>query len=304
MQTDKHKLNFGWKLLASAGNPMIDYFSSIRFSALAVAFVLQLIAFWAAWRWLFNRVWTSGEERWGLAALAAAIFVAFIWRDPSDDKTQPDINPSSWLFNISFAFSVLFTLLYAAGFSFTFPLPRAILAMTALTFTLSRWRFGQVFHVGLWSLLVLSLPLVASLQFYLGYPLRVVVGQATTYLLRLQGLDIWREGVCLHFGERLIWIDAPCSGVKMLWFGLFLTAVLICLYRLSFWKSTFALASAFGVILLGNVFRASALFYIESEIIKAPDWIHEAIGVFSFVSIALGIAFIIHFLRKDFRWLK
>jgi exosortase/archaeosortase family protein len=85
---------------------------------------------------------------------------------------------------------------------------------------------------------------------------------------------------------------------------LFLTAVLVCLYRLSFWKSVLALAAAFGAILSGNVFRASALFYIESEIITAPAWMHETIGIFSFVAIALGIAFIIQFLRRDFRWLK
>jgi hypothetical protein len=97
--------------------------------------------------------------------------------------------------------------------------------MTALTFTLSVWCFGKTFYVGLWSLLLLSLPSVASLEFFLGYPLRVLVGEATAFLLQMQGLDVWREGVCLHFGEKLIWIDAPCSGIKMLWFGLFLAAI-------------------------------------------------------------------------------
>jgi len=171
------------------------------------------------------------------------------------------------------------------------------LAMAALTFTLSRWRFGKIFHAGLFAMLILSLPLIASLQFFLGYPLRVLVGAATARLLRLQGLDVWREGVCLHFGEKLVWIDAPCSGVKMLWFGLFLTAFLVCFYRLSNLKTLAVGASAFLIILLGNIFRASALFYIEAEIISAPEFMHEAIGVFSFAFVALGIVFVTQFWR-------
>jgi exosortase/archaeosortase family protein len=113
----------------------------------------------------------------------------------------------------------------------------------------------------------------------------------------MQGLDVWREGVCLHFGEKLIWIDAPCSGVKMLWFGLFLAAFLVCFFRFSNLKSLAVFASAFLIILVGNIFRASALFYIEAEIFDAPRFMHEAVGVFSFAFVALGIVFVAQFWR-------
>jgi exosortase/archaeosortase family protein len=142
------------------------------------------------------------------------------------------------------------------------------------------------------------LPVAASLQFFLGYPLRVKVGAATAFLLQMQGLDVWREGVCLHFGEKLIWIDAPCSGIKMLWFGFFLASFLVCFYRLSNFKAAAVLGSAFLIILLGNIFRASALFYIEAEIIKTPAFMHEAVGVFAFAFTAVGIFFAAQFWRN------
>ena len=283
MHTDRSRLNF-------------DYFRRTKLSATGFVFATQVAAFWVMWRWLGLRVWTSAEERWGLLALAAAIFFAFFWTkaEPAGERKTAELNLS--FFSLDFLGVVFFTLIYAASFAFAAPpLVRAILAMTALTFMLSRWRFGETFNVGLYGLLLLALPSVASLQFYLGYPLRVVVGKATAWLLQMQGLDVWREGVCLHFGEKLIWIDAPCSGIKMLWFGIFLAAFLALFYRLSNAKTVAVFTSAFLIIVLGNVFRASALFYIEAEIVNAPEFMHEAIGVFSFVFVALGIVFVSQF---------
>lgn len=253
-------------------------------------FIFQLAAFWATWRWLGLRVWTSAEERWSLAALAAAIFFTFFWAKSAAVYERLETMRESVRFSVAGFAAVIFLIgLYAASSGFAPPLARAMLAMTAVTLTLSVWRFGKIFHFGLWSLLLLSLPSVASLQFFLGYPFRLIVGEATVFLLRLQGLDVWRDGVCLHFGDKLIWIDAPCSGIKMLWFGLFLAALLVCLHRLSNAKSAAVIASAFLIILIGNIFRASALFYIEAEIFQAPPFMHAAVGVAAFIFTALAI---------------
>jgi len=288
MHTDKRRLNF-------------DSFRNIKLSPFGFAFAAQVAAFWATWQWLALRVWTSAEERWSFLALAAAVFFAFFWTkaESTGERKTSEINSLSFCF--SFFGAALFTMIYALSFGIAPPLARAILAMTALTFVLSRWRFGETFNVGLYGLLLLALPSVASLQFYLGFPLRVAVGKATVGLLQMQGLNVWREGVCLHFGEKLIWIDAPCSGIKMLWFGIFLSAFLALFYRLSNAKTLAVFASAFLIIIFGNVFRASALFYIEAEIIRAPEFMHEATGVFSFVFIALGIVFVSQFWQKKSR---
>lgn len=281
-------------------------FGNLRFSPFGFILIIQIAAFWTVWRWLGLRVWTSAEERWSFAALAAAMFFTFFWTKSESIVERANVKVTQIapafppLASAGFAASIFFTTLYAAGFAYAAapPLARAILAMTALTFTLSVWRFGKSFHVGLYGLLLLSLPSVASAQFFLGYPLRVAVGVAVAFLLQIQGLDVWREGVCLHWGEKIVWIDAPCSGIKMLWFGLFLAAFLVCFYRLSNLTSLAVFGSAFFIILLGNIFRASALFYTEAEIFRAPPFMHEAIGVFAFVFTALGIVFAAQFFGR------
>lgn len=246
---------------------------------------LQIIAFWSVWRWYFLRLSTSNDEFYGVLSLLAVIGVCFL-----NKNAQPKLN--------SLYFSTALIVIYAVTYAFLPPLLRAVIAVTSLTFFLSGWRFGKIFHFGIWSLFLLSLPIVASLQFYLGFPLRVIVGEATVFLLKLNGLSIFREGVCLHFGEKLIWIDAPCSGIKMLWAGFFLTALLITIYKFNLAKSVIAFVVAFVVILIGNIFRATSLFYLEAEIVKLPGFAHEGIGVICFILTCVGIVAVLQKLNS------
>jgi exosortase/archaeosortase family protein len=241
-----------------------------------VLILLQLVAFWSVGRWYFLRLSTSNDETWGILALL--VIAALIFKN-----RRKNYNVS----NLGFITASI--LIYAVSFPFLPPLLRAVIAVTSLTFTISGWFFGKKFHFGIWSLFLLCLPSIASMQFFLGFPLRILVGEATAFLLKLNGLVVFREGVCLHFGEQLIWIDAPCSGIKMLWTGFFLTSLLITIYGFNFKKACFAFASAFGIILLGNIFRAVGLFYLEAEIVKMPSFAHEAIGVSAFVLTCIGI---------------
>lgn len=248
--------------------------------------ILMLIACWGVWRWYFLRLTTSSDEVFGILALVAIVFFSF----------KENNKPQSFRFLI---ISTALLFIYAIIYSFTPPLIRAFVAVTSLTIFLSGWRFGKTFHFGIWSLFLLSLPIIASMQFYLGYPMRVIIGEATEFILRLNGFSIFREGVCLHFGEKMIWIDAPCSGVKMLWTGFFLTSVLITLYRFNLTKSVFALVIAFAIILIGNIFRAVGLFYLEAEIVKMPDFAHSGIGIISFILTCIGIVLALHKLRQQ-----
>ncbi|WP_034923523.1 archaeosortase/exosortase family protein, partial [Candidatus Accumulibacter vicinus] len=63
-----------------------------------------------------------------------------------------------------------------------------------------------------------------SLQFYGGYPLRVLAGSLAVALLQLNGLAVERAGAVLLWDGRQIAIDAPCSGLRMLWAGAYLMA--------------------------------------------------------------------------------
>jgi len=187
--------------------------------------------------------------------------------------------------------------LYAATYFVLPPLARALIAFTAFAVTLTSLRFGKLFHPGLFGLFYLSLPTLPSLQFFGGYPLRIVVAELTAPILRLGGFAVIPEGTCLNWSGQLIWIDGPCSGIKMLWVGMFLTFILACLYELPAVKTLLLVPLAFIVIIGANVFRAVALFYLEAGVLSLPSWGHEYAGVVAFVLQAIAIVLIVFMLR-------
>lgn len=245
----------------------------------------QLIAFWPVWRWYVVRVGDSADQKWGLVALLTALLFVL------SKKTSAHV--------YSLTIPTLTTLLYLVTYPVLPPLARAGVAFTAIAVTVSLVRFGKAFHPGVLGLLWLSLPIVPSLQFYLGYPLRLLVAGLAAPILRLGGFAVIQEGTCLNWGGQLIWIDAPCSGVRMLWVGLYLTFTLVCFYELRLFKTLEILLAALVAILAGNIFRAVALFYLESGIFPMPAWAHDYAGVVAFALVATGIVAAVQFIRRE-----
>jgi exosortase/archaeosortase family protein len=140
-------------------------------------------------------------------------------------------------------------------------------------------------------LLALSLPLVSTLQFYLGYPLRLPTTQLSALLLRLCGIHVHANGTTLLWaGERVI-VDAPCSGIHMAWAGLFVAATLACWRRLSS-RDTLRLFRWTGaLVFVANVFRSTALFFLGAGIWRLPAFAHEGIGLLVFAATVLLIYF-------------
>jgi exosortase/archaeosortase family protein len=247
---------------------------------------LQVIAFWEVWRWYVSRAVYSWDQPWGLLAFITAFVFLLVSRKPLPRDERSLFVPS------------LFIVFYAVTYFIFPPLARAAIAFTALAVTASSLRFGRSFHLGLFGLFFLSLPALPSLQFFGGYPMRVVVAELTAPILRLGGFAVIPEGTCLNWAGKLIWIDAPCSGIKMLWVGMFLTFVLLCLYELPALKAMLLLPFAFAVIVAANVFRAVALFYLEAGIFTMPSWGHEYAGLIAFALEAAGIVWIMFMLKR------
>lgn len=247
---------------------------------------LQLFAFWDVWRWYVSRAVYSWDQPWGLLAFVAAFVFLLASKKPLPRDQRSLLIPS------------LLIVAYIATYSVFPPLARAVIAFTALAATASLLRFGKPFHPGLFGLFYLSLPALPTLQFFGGYPLRLVVAELTAPILRIAGFAVVPEGTCLNWAGQLIWIDAPCSGIKMLWVGMFLTFALLCLYELPVLKSALLVLLAFGVIVAANVFRAVALFYLEAGVLNMPSWGHEYAGVIAFVLEASGIIFILFMLQR------
>jgi len=143
----------------------------------------------------------------------------------------------------------------------------------------SRAAAGRVLP-GWLGLALLSLPGLASLQFFFGYPARVASAEAARWLLGLQGFPVVRDGPELICGTRRLLVDAPCSGLGMLWTTL-LFAVGLAAVRRSGWRATLRCV---GVAVLAawvaNVLRLTGLFY--SELLLGRPELHGPIGVVCF----------------------
>ncbi len=253
---------------------------------IVLVIAIQLLAFWEVWRWYVSRAVYSWDQPWGVLALIAAVAFLIASRKP-----WPQTQPSLLMPQLLIGF-------YVVSYYWFGPLARATVAFTALAVTMSLLRFGKHFHAGLFGLIYLSLPTIPTLQFFGGYPLRLVVAGVTAPILRLAGFAVTSEGTCLNWGGKLIWIDAPCSGIKMVWVGLFLTFVVLCLYELPL-RRTLLLLPLVGIVIMGaNIFRAVTLFYLEAGLFTLPSWGHEYAGVVAFVLEAAGIVGIIFMLRK------
>jgi exosortase/archaeosortase family protein len=136
------------------------------------------------------------------------------------------------------------------------------------------------------------------LQFYLGYPLRVIAGDLSAFMLRMNGIAVAREGAMLAWQGQLVSIDAPCSGVKMLWAGLLLASALAAAGRLTAPRTGAALTLAIVAVVAANALRATALFYMEAGIVHLPASAHGAIGIVSFAAAGAGILVMIRRLER------
>lgn len=257
-----------------------------RMKRLLLIVGLQLIAFWEVWRWYVSRAVYSWDQPWGVLAFVAAFVFLFVSKKPLPREERSLILPALLVFA------------YVATYSTFPPLARAVIAFTALATTASSLRFGRWLHPGLFGLFYLSLPALPTLQFFAGYPLRRLVAELTAPILRIGGFAVVPEGTCLNWAGKLIWIDGPCSGIKMLWVGLFFTFVLLCLYELPVLKSALLVLLAFGVVIGANVFRAVALFYLEAGVLNMPSWGHEYAGVIAFILEAAAIVSILFMLQR------
>jgi exosortase len=258
-----------------------------RFPALVLA--AHVSCFWPVWRWYFARMTDGSDEPWGIAALVAALLLTWpkrhAWALRTDDRLL-------WA-------AALLTFAYAAVVPFAPPLVRAALAMAALACSWVSIAGLRSKLAPVLALFALSLPVIASLQFFLGYPLRAITTAGSALTLKLVGFDVERTGTALLWQGHTVLVDAPCSGVRMLWTGAALACV-VALYRDSIgWRSLMTLLLLSGAAaLFANVLRAAALFVLETRDAPVPELLHTGVGAATFALTAVSIVLIESALRR------
>ncbi len=227
---------------------------------------LILASRWPTVHWYAARMQDGSDEPWGVLALLCAIGFAL----PHLFSTKID-HVRAW------GCATCLALLWLAGSHLT-PLLHAALIAGALASLLA----PRAFWVGHTGLVFLSLPLISSLQFYGGYPLRWMIGKASALLLSAFGQSVETVGTVMRWQGEMIVIDAPCSGVRMLWSSLFFACLLACMRKLDPWRSIKLLQLAGATAFVANVARNCLLFYIESGLVETGKWAHSAIGIVVF----------------------
>jgi exosortase/archaeosortase family protein len=225
-----------------------------------------LLALWPHWTYVARRLVDGSDEPWGILALATV--AVLLWRDRGALVTPPRaaLVASAALAVVAAVAELVLPDLAAAAF--------AMLAVgTYLVHALRRPATPLVV------LLLLALPIIASLQFYLGFPLRLLVAHASAVLLSIFGINATAAGASILHDGTTVLIDAPCAGIGMLWIGSFVAALLSYLHAADGRRTLLNGATAALLVLIANIARNVVLYFPESGRVHWPTWSHEAVGL-------------------------
>ncbi|WP_225610321.1 exosortase Q [Pseudomonas sp. PDM19] len=233
------------------------------------------LAAWPSWLWAARRLGDGSDDPLGIIALAA--LGVLLWRDRHSLRTQPRLR---WL-----GAAALLLISGALFQSILPPLLRGLLSVLALLLVILSLRASGQPWLSWLGLGVLSLPLLSSLQFFVGYPLRVVTAEVSTWLLRLGSWTVERQGSALLVDGQWVMVDAPCSGIQMAWVGYFTACALAAWLRLPDRLLLRRLPLVGLLVLGGNILRNTLLVWGESGASGFPGWAHEAVGLLVFVGV-------------------
>jgi exosortase/archaeosortase family protein len=231
------------------------------------------------WWWMGRRVVDGSDDPLGVAALAT--LAALAWTCRHALRAAPRLG---WL-ALALAGAVLSTAAQGA----LPPLLAALPGLLALGAGLVAFLPSRIARAPVLGLSVLALPLLASLQFYAGYPLRVVTAEASRWLLA-PWFSAERTGTALRVDSVLVIVDAPCSGVQMLWLGYFTACVVAVVAARSDRAFLTRLPAVSALVLAGNVLRNAVLVACEAAGRHLPGWAHDAVGLVVLAAVCTAIA--------------
>jgi len=154
---------------------------------LAALLTLCFGVFWPVSIWYLERLFDKSDEPLGVISLIAFIAIAIT----RANKVAQD---SSFKIPV---LSIACIIVYAVTWPFVPKLLSAVIAVLAIGFLMSSKGGKFKMDVGSWLLLLFSLPIVSSLNFYSGYPLRLVVGKIAAPLISMAGFPTIADGTAL-----------------------------------------------------------------------------------------------------------
>lgn len=227
------------------------------------------IAGWPSLAWAPRRFGDRSDDPFGIVAWFALVFALLVSRERFK-------HPPRMRLLVAATASSIVAALPIVGLP---DLLRALVATSALVLALAAIVDDDEPFAPYAGFALLALPLLSSLQFYAGFPLRVVTAEASRWLLTAMGSLVARDGSALTVDGRLILVDAPCSGVQMAWVGYFTACFSAWLFRTANGAMGRRLPLVGLLILTGNVGRNTILVALEARGADIDAAAHEAIGL-------------------------
>lgn len=241
---------------------------------------LHAVALWPSFAWAARRLADGSDEPLGLIALGLLALAALGGRLACRSTPRP-----GWA-----AGSVALVVGATAALAFLPPLAVAVLAALALAAAWAAFRRSGSAVAPVLGLLLLALPVIASLQFYAGHPLRWLTAQASAALLHAAGVAAEPSGAALVVEGRWVLVDAPCSGVQLAWMA-YAAACAVALHGRVGDAAFLRRLPLVGLLALaGNVVRNTVLVAIESGLMPAPAWAHDAVGLVVLAAVCAAVA--------------
>lgn len=238
-----------------------------------------LAAYWSVWADYAARLQRDSGALVHAIAVAVGLFVLWDGDTPQRART---------IRRAGFGLSLVCLLAFALAYPHIGAMARCALALLGVG-SFVCWQRGSARPLLGLCLMLLGIPMLSQLESLVGVPLRVTVADAAAALVRIPGLAITAEGTRLSWAGGAVDVDAPCSGLRMLWTGALASLIAIAHFRL---RMGAALALGVGALLLiwsGNVLRCAALFYIESGMVPAPAWAHAGVGLIVFCAVCAAL---------------
>ena len=257
--------------------------------------LFAILATWPAWVWSVRRFGDGSDDPFGI--VAAIVLAAMLGVSRRRFAHRPRVP----LLATSGALAIGSALTGAAGLP---DLVTAIVATGAVVAALASIVDEDEPFAPYAGLALLSLPILASLQFYAGFPLRVIAAEATRLLLSLGDATVERTGTALTVDGHLILVDAACSGVQMAWTGWFAACGLAWLHRLSNRAFLRRLPVVGLLVLAGNVVRNTVLVGLEARGAAPGPAMHDAIGLAALALVLVGLVAVFSTCRDRVRVLQ
>ena len=235
--------------------------------------VALLIGLWPMIPWWQQRFSEDPNSLRGLLPLAFAGLL--LWRD-----RLPGVVPLPSLATL---------IVLACYLGSWFWLPRSLTMMLALMAVAFMASSPGKPSLAVCLLIFLAMPWARDLEFFGGYPMRVVTGEITVWLLAGWGHDVVRTGTALEWHGGIVEVDAPCSGLRMMWSAAVLCTCVAGLLSLRQRQFLMLGLVTFVMVLAANSLRGAVLFFLEGGFLSAPPWAHSGVGAVIFLALTMAV---------------